>query len=74
MSETADNSKIQYWQEVVKSSGCSYIQEVIKGKKPSDFSPDMLEWMADFVLTTPEEYEASPKKPSTPDQKNNQSK
>lgn len=60
MSEkSGEDGLINYWWEIIRGSGCSDIQEAIKGRKPEDFDPKMLEFMADFVLTTPPEYQAS---------------
>jgi hypothetical protein len=60
MTENSEGKgQINYWWEIIKGSGCSDIQDAIKGRKPKDFDPKTLEWMANFVLTTPPDYQAS---------------
>lgn len=68
MTESEGNNQelIQYWWEVIKSSGCSHLQDVIKGRKPSDFDPEELRKQAEFVLTSYPDAQSSYKKPLPP--------
>jgi hypothetical protein len=57
MTENSEGDLTNYWWEIINGSGCSDIQDAIRGRKPGDFDPKTLEWMADFVLTTPSDYQ-----------------
>lgn len=49
--------------KIIKSTGCSDIQEAVEGKKSTDFDLSALRWLANFILTSPPDTQAAPKKP-----------
>lgn len=62
MNESGEGNSKQLL-KIIKSTGCSDIKNTVKGRKPKDFSLDALRWLANFVLTSPEDIQAAPKKP-----------
>lgn len=48
--------------KIIKSTGCSHIQEAVEGKKATDFDLSALRWLANFILTSPPDTQAAPKK------------
>lgn len=60
---TPTKKQIDGWWKIIKSSGCSDIQDAIAGRKPEDFDWEAIKWMADFVLTSPQDTQAAPKRP-----------
>lgn len=53
--------QIKTWWETIEKSGCPDIKDVIAGKSPDDFDPEAIEWLANFVLTSPPDTQAAPK-------------
>jgi hypothetical protein len=61
MRERNVNWKIKSDWKTIKSTGCPEIQEAIAGRNSDDVDPEMIEWMADFVRTSPKNTQAAPK-------------
>jgi hypothetical protein len=47
--------------EIIKRTGCSDIQEAIRGRSPNDFDPEAIDFMYGFVTSSPSYTQAAPK-------------
>jgi hypothetical protein len=61
MSDRDKKTKEESDWQIIKSSGCSDIRDTIKGRRPEDHDQYMVEWMRDFVNSSPDDTQAAPK-------------
>ena len=53
-----ENITAEQW-SIVRQTGCPNIQDAINGRSVEDFDPDMIEWIADLILTAPPDTQVS---------------
>lgn len=61
-SGSSSDSSFQRDFATIQSTGCPEIQGAIAGRSAADFSPDILQEMAQFVRTSPPDTQAAPRK------------
>ncbi len=60
--QQVNNLSIADCWEIIQTSGCSHIQEAIKGRQLSDFDEEAVREMTYFVLTSDSDFAAAPKR------------